>query len=302
MKNYKAQRTENFHTLVLDRRPSHVMMMSGTPIKNRVSEFWSLLQICHYGGKFEEFKPFHRMFYKFCNTFSYERTFEVNGIPIVRFDGVKNTDRLRAMIKPIYIRRRAKDVLDLPESVDNNIMSKNSKKYDEDLKKAYELFNADASDPAYMTIKAANALAKIKDTISLVKDMVDQDKKVVLFTCHRESAKQLAKAFEVREVSGSTSPELRHDIISSFNKNPKEKVLVATIGAASVGFNLTSSNYMVFNDFPFVPADLEQARKRISRIGQTKTCFYYYVFTSELDKEIFTMINRKTRDIEKVVQ
>ena len=301
LKNHKAQRTELFHGLVESWKPTHLMLMSGTPIKNRVSEYWSLLQLCYYGRHFSDFEPFDRMFYKFCNTFSYERSFEVNGFPIVRFDGVKNVEYLKTLIKPVYIRQRAKDVLDLPETIDTNIMSKNSTKFDADLQKAYELFQLNEKDPAYMSIKAANALAKISDTIQLVEDMLAQDRKVVVFTCHRESAKQLAERFKVKAITGQVDSDDRHMIISEFNLAPAG-VLVATIGAASVGFNLTSANYMVFNDFPFVPADLEQARKRIHRIGAKSTCFYYYMFTSEFDKDLFDMINRKTRDIEKVVE
>ena len=301
LKNHKAKRTEAFHEIVASTKPSHVMMMSGTPIKNRVSEFWSLLQICFYGGKYPLFKPFHRLFYKFCHTFSYERTFEVNNIPIVRFDGVKNVERLKELIRPVYIRRRSADVLDLPDMIHTDIVTKGSKKFEQDLEEAYELFKVDANDPQYMSLKAANALAKVGDTYKTVSDMLENDKKVVVFTCHIDSVRESAKKFKVPFIDGSVSADRRHDIISEFNKS-KSGVLVATIGAASTGFNLTSANYMVFNDFPFVPADLEQARKRIHRIGQAFKCFYYYMFNSEFDKKLFNMLHRKQKDIGKVYE
>lgn len=301
LKNIKAKRTEAFHTLILHLKPSHVMLMSGTPIKNRVSEFWSLLQICHYGGKYEIFKPFHRLFYKFCHNFSYERTFEVNNIPIVRFDGVRNVEKLKALIKPVYTRKRSADVLDLPDMIHTDIVTKGSKKFEKDLEEAYELFKVNPKDPQYMSLKAANALAKVGDTYKTVHDMLENDKKVVVFTCHRESVRELAKKFKVKFIDGSVPADKRHDIIAEFNK-AKSGVLVATIGSASTGFNLTSANYMVFNDFPFVPADLEQARKRIHRIGQKFKCFYYYMFNSEFDKKLFNMLHRKQKDIGKVYE
>lgn len=299
LKNHKAKRTIAFHEIVLAMKPRGVMLMSGTPIKNRVSEFWSLLQICHYGHWYRDFKPFHRLYYKFCHTFSYERTFEVNNIPIVRFDGLRNIPKLKALIAPVYLRKRSKDVLDLPEMVDNNIMVSNAKKYDANLKEAFELFEINPKDPAYMSLKSANALAKVGDTVRLAQDMLEQDEKVIIFTCHRESARKLADKLKVKYIDGTIPADIRHKIIDEFNKS-KTGVLVATIGAASTGFNITSANKMIINDFPFVPADLEQAKKRMHRIGQNKTCFYYYVFSSEFDKKLFDMINRKTKDIGKI--
>ena len=122
LKNIKAKRTQLFHEIVVKKKPSHVMLLTGTPIKNRVSEFWSLLQLCYYGGKYGAFSSYHRLYYKFCNTFSFERTFEVNGIPVVRFDGVRNVDKLKSLIAPVYLRRKTKDVIDLPDVVETFII------------------------------------------------------------------------------------------------------------------------------------------------------------------------------------
>lgn len=299
LKNHRAKRTGAFHQMIKNKKPTHMMLMSGTPIKNRVSEFWSLLQLIFYGGRYPQFDPFYKLYFKFCNTFSYERSFEVNGFPIVRFDGLKNVPQLKALINPIYIRRRTKDVLDLPDMIDNFIQSKNAKKYDEDLKKAFETFEINPKDVAYMSLKSANALAKISDTVKLAEDMMEQDEKVIIFSCHREAVKQIAAKFKVPFIDGTVDPDRRHDIISKFNASDRG-VLVATVGAASTGFNITSANKMIFNDYPFVPADMEQAKKRMHRIGQDKTCFYYYVMSSDFDKKLMEIIHRKNRDIGRI--
>ena len=301
LKSHTPLRSMIFHNLMQKMRPGHMMLMSGTPIKNRVSEFWSLLQLCYHGGSYPEFKPFHRLYYKFCNRFSYERTFEVNRVPIVRFDGVRRVPELKELISKVYIRRRASEVLDLPDDIHIDIMNKASKKYEDDLKKAYELFKIDADDPVYMSLKAANALSKVEDTYKFAKDMLEQDKKAIIFTCHKDAARDLAKRLSVKYIDGSVAPDTRHDIINDFN-NSRSGVLVATIGSASTGFNITSANYMIFNDFPFVPADLDQAIRRMLRIGQLKKCFFYYMFNSEFDKKLFDMINRKKKDIGRVYE
>ena len=298
LKNYKAKRTEALHDLLIFKKPKYFMGLSGTPVSNRVSEFWSLLQACYYGGSYGSFKPFYRLYYKFCNTFSNERTFEVNGIPIVRFDGIKNVERLKELIKPVLIRRRADQVLDLPDEIEIEVVGK-SKKYDEDLKKAFELFKVDPKEPAYMSLKSMNALAKVDTTIKHAKELIEQGNRPLIFTCHRASAKKLAEKLKCRLITGEIDADKRQAIIDEFNSGVGE-CLVCTIGSTSTGFNITGTNYTIFNDLPFVPADIEQAKKRTLRIGQTKKCFYYYIFTSDVDKKLSDMIQRKSKDIRKI--
>lgn len=298
LKNYKAKRTEALHDLLIFKKPKYFIGLSGTPVSNRVSEFWSLLQACYYGGKYEEFKPFYRLYYKFCNTFSNERTFEVNGIPIVRFDGIKNVERLKQLIKPVLIRRRADQVLDLPSEVEIEVVG-TSKKYDEKLKEAFDLFKIDPKDPAYMSLKSMNALAKVDITVKHAKELIEQGDRPLIFTCHRAAARELSKKLKCELITGEVDVDKRQKIIDDFN-NGKGDCLVATIGSASTGFNITGTNYTVFNDLPFVPADIEQAKKRTLRIGQNKTCFYYYIFTSDVDQKLNEMIQRKSRDIGKI--
>ena len=301
LKNIKAKRTQLFHELVQLIKPDNLMMLSGTPIKNRVSEFWSLLQLCYYGGRYESFKPYYKLYYKFCNKFSFERTFEVNNIPIVRFDGVRNVPQLKQLVSPVYLRKRTKDVIDLPEVTEIPIRSECKKSYETNLKAAFELFEQDHKDPAYMSMKRANALAKVKDTIKLAKDIIEQDDKVIIFTDHVASAEVIAKDLKCDLVTGKVSAEKRGEIVSNFQSGDSFAI-VATIGSLSTGVNLTNANRMIFNDLPFVPTDLEQAKARIYRIGQEKKCFYYYVFNSEFDMKLKEMIARKNRDIKKVYE
>ena len=274
------------------------MGLSGAPVSSRVSEFWSLLQACYHGGHYDLFKPYHRLYYKFCTTFSYERTFEVNGIPLVRFDGIKNVEKLKSLIAPVLIRRRADDVLDLPDEVEIEIVG-SSKKYDENLKAAFDLHKIDPKDPAYMSMKSFNALAKVDTTLKHAKELIEQGNRPLIFTCHRKSAKELALKLKCELITGEVDADKRQDIIDKFNSGVGS-CIVCTIGSTSTGFNITGTNYTIFNDLPFVPSEVEQAKKRTLRMGQTKTCFYYYIFLSDFDKKLNEMITRKAKDIGKI--
>jgi SNF2 family DNA or RNA helicase len=302
-KNNSSNRTKIIHAYLSRYRPKYFMGLTGTPVSNRVSEFHSLLQLCFYGGKYLEFTKYYNLYHKFCNDFSYERTFEINGFPIVRYDGLKKNKipELKRLIKPVLIRRRADQVLkDLPDEVEIDIVG-SSKKYDEYLKKALELFSNNPKDPAYMTLKSSNALAKIETTLKLARELIEQGNRPLIFTCHKEAARKLAKKLNCPLIEGSVDPDKRQDIINDFNKN-KNRALVATVGSASTGFNITSTNYTIFNDIDFTPEKLEQSKKRTRRIGQNKTCFYYYIYTSDFDKYLTDMVNRKDQDIQAIFE
>lgn len=299
LKNPKAQRTKIFHDLIKSMRPKYMSLLSGTPVKNRVSEFYSLLQLCYYGGKYPEFSSFNKLYYKFCNYFSYERTFEVNGVPIVRFDGIRRAPELRALIKPVYIRKKTEDVATLPDFSEIWVQGKTKKEYSKNLEEAFKLFEQDSKDPAYMSLKRANAMAKVKDTIALAKDMLEQGEKVIVYSDHVASAEEIAKALNIPLATGKVDSNIRGQIVIDF-EDGKYQGISATIGALSTGVTLVSARHMIFNDVPFVPADLEQAKARIRRIGQTKKCFYHYIYNSDFDKSLVDMINRKNRDIRKL--
>jgi SWI/SNF-related matrix-associated actin-dependent regulator of chromatin subfamily A3 len=84
--------------------------------------------------------------------------------------------------------------------------------------------------------------------------------------------------------------------------NGQLDVLLCSIGAASTGFNLTASNILVFNDPSWVSTDMEQAKKRIHRIGTTKPCRIVNVVGSPTDEYIYNMLAKKDKVINKVIK
>lgn len=301
IKNFDAKRSKLFHRLVNTCRPSHLVMLTGTPILNRIPEFWSQLQVCYYGNNYPQFKPFYQLYYKFCHRFCYERTFEINNIPIVRFEGHRRTDELKELIKPIFFRRKSSDFLELTESEDIIVRGKKApKKVIEDLKQALSDNDVDLSDPAYASLKRANAMANTDTTIKMAKEMIEGGIRPVIFTDHVDSCVKIAEALKVRPITGSVPPEARGYYVEDFEAK-KTKAIVSTTKCLSVGFNLVSTNYMLFNDIPVVPGDLDQCKARIRRIGQTKPCYYYFITNSEFDEKLIDMIKRKSRDIRSVI-
>ena len=93
----------------------------------------------------------------------------------------------------------------------------------------------------------------------------------------------------------------REEYIKMLNSGQLD-ALICSIGSSSSGITLTGANRLIFNDVPFVPGDLEQAKKRIHRLTQTKTCQIVYIVGSSVDEYIINMLNSKNRVISKVLK
>lgn len=296
LKNSKAQRSKNFEKVLLDSKPKHMLMLSGTPIKNRVGEFWNLLRLVHHGGNFEAFEPFKRKnhHFKFQYYFSNPVTQYFGNRQVTKFEGMKNIPELKALTNAARLRMKSKDVISLPETTNIDIKIKDKSNFDKDFKDLMNE-NLEGNNEAYMLIKKNNAIAKCDYTVKLANEIIENGEKVIIFTDHVRSANEIARALAVEAISGKVPPNERARRVQEFERSGKALALVATIPSLSVGVNLTSASYMIFNDLPFVPADLDQAKKRIHRIGQSKKCFYYYVYISELDRKLQTMIYSKRK-------
>lgn len=303
-KNIKAKRTQLLHELIQEHRPARFMGLSGTPIKNKVPEFYSLLRLCYYGGQYPEFKKYARSQWDFNQDFTFKRTKVIGGRKFTEFEGVKNPIALQKLVAPVYLRKKAEDVLDLPQQMTKEILMSDKDKTDGLLEMAFEAYRGKKKSKSFASGKAISALAKVKYTVEFVKDTIEEAGQYVIFTDHRQAATKLFEDLEklgARYVVGDTPAEKRQAYANMLNAG-QIKILIATTGSLSVGVNLTGCNRMIFNDMPWVPADIDQAEKRIHRIGQNRTCFYFYILASKYDQYILRTLNKKRKLLREVGQ
>jgi SNF2 family DNA or RNA helicase len=306
LKNSKTKRSKYFEMILKASKPNYLVLLSGTPIKNRVGEFWNLLRLVHYGGGLPEFDNFSRknhhfkfQHFKFQYYFSNAVTQYFGHRQVTKFEGMRNIPELTQLANAARLRMKSRDVINLPETTNIDVKIKETSKFDKDFK---ELMTKDleVNHESYMLIKKNNAIAKCDYTIKLASEIVENGQKVIIFSDHVNSVHKIAGELGTKAICGKVAPVERARRVSAFEQSREPLALVATIGSLSVGVNLTSASYMIFNDLPFVPADLDQAKKRIHRIGQSRKCFYYYVYISDLDRKLQNMIYSKRKVIEKL--
>lgn len=296
LKNVEAGRTQLFHELMISHPPERFIGLSGTAIKNRVPEFFSLLRLCYYNkGLPTDLEDYWRFCRKFCEV----SQFRIHNRTVTKFEGHKNVDDLRALLRPIYLRRKASEVLDLPPIIRKDIVL-----HDEWID--YDLLGAwNENARAFATHKKNSAKIKVKHTARYAKDLLEAGEgPLIIYSDHVEPTENIAKAFpkkfQVRVITGKTPMNKRDEIVRDFQAG-KVDVLCATIGALSVGVTLTKSKNIIFNDLSWVPADIAQAEKRIHRIGQEGTCFIHRIFWGKIDFKIGKELDKKIAVLSEVL-
>jgi SNF2 family DNA or RNA helicase len=297
LKNLEAKRTQRFHYLFYKYKPNYFMALSGTPIKNRIPEVYSMLLLWDKFGVKPAITEKYKSFYTFCCRF----TNVVQGKYGMSYGGMKNVEELRTYIKPNSIKHEA-SVLDLPELSESNVVV--SYKDSPELHKAFVEFTG-SKFTAEITVKVQSAVTKAIFTSNYVSEAIDSGEgPIVVFSDHRKPIEvmelELSK-LRVRSITGETPMPKRSEFVDMFN-NKQLDVLLCTFGSASTGINLTASNLMLINDLPWEVASLEQAKKRSHRLGQKKNCRIVHVIGSSVDDLILKTLNAKMKVISEVMK
>jgi SWI/SNF-related matrix-associated actin-dependent regulator 1 of chromatin subfamily A len=318
IKNPKAIRSKKCHEFIWEVRPDYCVGLSGTPIKNNIGEFYSILKMLSYCPTNSNGVPLaEKSHYAFCLKFSVPvtRTISVRKkdseskrrMEITEFKGLRNKELLKTYLKGKYIRRTSKGVLNLPPLTGKlvNLSEKDSVTSKKLLEAWNEWLETGKMGTHIMQIKVAAAMEKTPQTSKYLINMVEQGEQVVIFSDHVAPVEAIAKTMLSSDITcgvitGSVSQKIRDRTIEKF-QNGKLQVLCCTIKAASVGLTLTAARNLVFNDLSWVPADLEQARKRIHRIGQEHPCVVHYMSQGSLDSDIQEKIIEKSKLMREVL-
>ncbi len=279
--------------------------LSGTPIYNRGSEIWPIVDILKPGllGTFKEF----------CGYFCYVNE---KGKAIVLEN--KRESLRKELQKHVMLRRKKSDVLKelkdkvrYKEVIDADTayyfseLNKIWNKLEEEQKSAETAFDKSASyQRAIQSERQAAGVAKMPHVINFVKNIMEIEESVVVF-CHHKAIHQLLhqslSEFEPVSIIGGQSDKLRQDQIDKFQQG-KSKLMIAGLRAGNVGINLTRAKYVIFAELDWSPAIHRQAEDRLHRIGQKGTVFAYYLIgNGTLDDHVANVLVDKSYEIDAIM-
>tara|TARA_Y100001968_G_scaffold331657_1_gene387025 strand:- start:9992 stop:11947 length:1956 start_codon:yes stop_codon:yes gene_type:complete len=316
IKNPSAKQSQAVRELATKSKRLRIAL-TGTPIENRVSELWPLMNFLNPRILGEE-NFFHQR-YK---------------LPIERYGDISSLKDLKRRVSPFILRRLKTDksvISDLPEKVELNewigLSDEQKKLYRETVQNAVDAIaiapqgqrhgkilglltrlKQICNHPA-LALKEKNInneflmrSAKLQRLNEILEEVIESEDRALLFTQFAEWG-HLLKAylekqwqFEVPFLYGATRKTERQAMIDRFQEDPRgPKLFILSLKAGGIGLNLTRASHVFHVDRWWNPAVENQATDRAYRIGQTNRVMVHKFITSgSVEEKIDLMIRKKS--------
>ena len=303
IKNSQAQRTKLINHFV--KNINRVWLLTGTPITSRPIDYYNLLSLVE--------SPVAQNWMAYVIRFCEGYQFRAGQRKVWNVNGASNLDELRERTSKQILRRLKTDVLDLPEKIINPVYLRlKSREYENLMGEYFDWFRNNKEESSSLTVQFSKLMKvrqviaeeKVSQTIELAENILEQGKKVIIFSNFTEPLKRIHEHFGRMSVylDGSTTKPARQKAVDDFQDNDKVKVFCGNIKAAGVGITLTSAEVVIFNDLSFVPSDHSQAEDRAYRYGQKNSVLVYYpLFENTIEGAIYDILIRKKGIFETVM-
>jgi SWI/SNF-related matrix-associated actin-dependent regulator 1 of chromatin subfamily A len=301
--NPQAQRTKIINSFVKDIK--RVWLLTGTPMTSRPMNYYNLLSIIE--------SPVAQNWMAYAIRYCQGYQFMAGKRKVWNVQGASNLEELRDRTSKQMLRRLKEDVLDLPDKIISPIYLRLvSKDYEEMMGEYYDWYENKSDESSSLTIQFSKLMKvrkiianeKIKHTIEFVENIIEQGKKVIVFTNFTDTLQMIHNHFGKQSVylDGSCTKPQRQYAVDQFQDNEKIKVFVGNLKAAGVGLTLTSAEVVIMNDLSFVPAEHAQAEDRAYRYGQkSNVSVYYPIFENTIEGIIYDMLSNKKNIIDTVM-
>jgi SNF2 family DNA or RNA helicase len=325
IKNPFAKQSQAARDLARPRKQGRFRIaLTGTPVENRVSELWALMDFLNPRVLGDE--GFFRQRYR---------------LPIERYGDMSSLRDLKARVGPFILRRLKTDksiISDLPEKVELRewvgLAPEQVKLY---RKTVDDSLDAIARAPlgqrhgqvlALLTrlkqicnhpalaLKEGNVengfaarSAKVQRLEEILEEVIEAGDRALLFTQFAEWGHLLQVHLqrrwrqEVPFLSGSSSKSERQAMVDRFQEDPRgPQLFLLSLKAGGVGLNLTRASHVFHIDRWWNPAVENQATDRAYRIGQTNRVMVHKFITSgTVEERIDRMIQEKSKLASEIV-
>jgi len=306
--------TETAQTKAIKKITAHTKIaMSGTPVENRLLEYWSIFDFANPGylGNANWFND------------EYSKPIEIN-------QDKKRLEKFRKITAPFILRRVKTDkniINDLPDKIENNQYCYLSKEQASLYKSATtELLNAveqaDGIDRRGLILKLLTVLKQICNhpanylkkndnlqpdqsgkmmmLLQLLDSIYENNEKVLIFSQYREMGDILRQVIHTHcgkkalQLHGGNSRKERDEMVQAFQTNAINDTFILSLKAGGTGLNLTAGSHVIHYDLWWNPAVEAQATDRAFRIGQTKNVMVHRMITKgTLEEKIDDMLKSK---------
>ena len=314
IKNHEAAQSKAVKTI-----PANTFIaMSGTPVENRLSELWSIMDFSNRGflGSLKDFR-------------------DDFAIPIQNQNDFAAAEKLKSITAPFMMRRMKSDksiISDLPDKIEmdcyGTLTKDQASLYEKTLQKALEQIEGISStDQKSLFVRQGLVLqmilalkqicnhptqflknnvmdstlsGKMELLFDKLESIVESNEKVLLFTQFTEMGNLLkhfiAQRFKEEPLfyHGGCSLKQRKEMVDTFQNNQADKIFILSLKAAGTGLNLTAASHVIHYDLWWNPAVETQATDRAYRIGQKNNVMVHrFITKGTFEERINEMIQTK---------
>ncbi len=305
IKNWEAKTSRVIKGL----RSRFALVLSGTPLENRLDELYSVVQFIDDRRLGPAFRFYNR-----------HRVVDEKGKVL----GYKNLSELRENLRPILLRRTRESVRQQLPPRTNEIVRITPTDEQVELHRSHMRLVTQITRKKFLTEMdllrlqkhllmcrmAANGTMLVdkqppgySSKLEQIDDLFDrlfqeQGRKVLLFsewTTMLDLIEPLLKKRDLRFVrlDGSVPQKLRQSLVHEFQNDPACSLFLTT-NAGSTGLNLQAANTVINVDLPWNPAVLEQRIARAYRMGQTQPVQVFILITeSTIEENLLSTLSAK---------
>lgn len=276
IQNDQAKRTK----FILRLHAKNVILLSGTPTGGKYENLWTQLHLL--GWKINK-----DLFFNQYVNFHYDDT---QGFPRMVIDGYKNEERLKRKMREHGCHfLRSEEVFDLPEQIDIPIKIPETAAYKKFKRDRIITLNGKEliGDTTLTKLLYERQLCGLynADKLEAFTDLVQStEERLIVFYNFTDEWHQLGQITDIlNKPSGVVNGQFKHpEVLDKYDN----AVLFVQYQAGAMGLNLQKANKIIYYSPPLSSELFEQSKKRIHRIGQGRTCFYYYL-TCGIEEKIY---------------
>lgn len=287
---YIKNETCNRAKFVLGLAPTNVILLSGTPTGGKYEELWSQLRLLGWNIS-------KKLFYK---QYTISEKVDHGGFIATVVTGYKNVDRLKDKLKSHgAVFMKSEDVFDLPEQIEQMVSVKNTASYKKFKKDRVITVGEETlvGDTALTKLLYLRQLASVYNNhkYHVLKELLEstEDRAVIFYNFRREFdlIKAICEALEkpVAFINGDGTDLNNYE-------NTSNAITLVQYQAGASGVNLQKANKIIYYSLPLSSELWMQSKKRIHRIGQSRTCFYYYLIVEKSVEEKILTVLKERRD------
>ena len=258
---------------VLAPKANKILALSGTPVWNKPKSLYTFLHILSPGAWGTQFE-FRR---RYCDA--------QPGAHGWTYGGISHADELQARLAQIMVRRTWADVApELPPTtriLEPVELTGTQYTAIESSAMRAALARGTSNEAGYnATLRRKLAATKIKPAVALAQQAAADGHKVVLWVWHNEVGSQVMDAFpdkdSVFRLESSMSAQVRDWNVQAFRDHDGPAYLVASMGVGGVGLDLSCSDYAIFVELDWTPANVYQAEMRTFHMTRPHVVVYLY--------------------------